>query len=74
MLKEALELPKEAIDGAGDEFVEVTKELGAVAVSVGEHEMIVVAHHDELVELDAVFAGAVGQAVLEDLADERVGP
>ena len=30
--------------------------------------MIVVTHHDELVELDAVLGGAVGKAVLENLA------
>ena len=30
--------------------------------------MIVVAHHNELMELDAVLGGAVGEAVLKNLA------
>ena len=52
----------------GDELVEVTEEVGPVAKGVAEDEVIVVTHHDELVELDAVLGGAVGEAVLKNLA------
>ena len=54
--------------GAGDELVEVAEEVGPVAKGVAEDEVVVVAHHDELVELDAVLGGAVGEAILENLA------
>ena len=67
-LQQLLELSEAAVDGAVDELVEVAKEVGPIAKRVAEDEVVVIPHHDELVELDAVLGGAVGKTVLEYLA------
>jgi hypothetical protein len=57
----------------GDEFVELAKELGEIAVIVADDEVEVVAHRDPCVKRHVELRSCFREAISDDFLDHSVG-